>query len=428
MRISFYLDKPQAKSSVIMLNVALFGQRLRFGTGIVTESRHWNSDRQEPRTSDPFRNANRKRLAAISHAVSDAFNAMNFANSAKLVAADDILVFKSRIHEFIDPERTIVKGDTGGKGAKSLIGDFAEFIATHTLRTRTGMVTMIRPSSRTLALYQNVLDVFNLWASEHKASVTYDAIDLDFYTSYCTWLAETRGITDSTASNHIKVLKTFLKWAMLKGYHNSRTYEQFFRDRRFGDTISLSTDELRTIRDLDLRDQPRLERTRDHFLLQCFTGMRYGDLIGLLPHHFDEAVGIIRFTTKKTGTRCVIPITAPLNKLLTNYPSKVFEFASDVKQNLYLKEVARLAGFNQQFTVTRYKGGRRVDEVKPRHDLVTTHVARRSFATISLRLGVPEAVIASVTGHSAKGMLQQHYIRLSEEDIRDMVVKAWDQF
>lgn len=422
MRLSFYLDKPQAKSSAVMLNVAMFGQRLRFGTGISIDPKHWNGERQEPRATDPHRNANRKRLIAITGIVNEAYNAMSFASGKRLVDEEEITAFKARVLEYLSPQKARTpRSDT-------LLSAFDEFIQTYTLRSRSGLVTVTRPSDRTLGMYRNVLSSIKEWADVRRKSITYEDINLDFYTDYCTWLSETKSITDSTTSNHIKILKTFMKWAMQKGYHDNRTFEQFFRDRRVGDTVSLTADELRRVRDLDLAGTPRLARTRDHFLLQCFTGMRYGDLLRLQPHHFDDEVGIIRFTTQKTDTKCVIPITTPMRKILDLYPSRLFEFASDVKQNLYLKDLAKLAGFNQQFTVTRYKGGRRVDEVKARHELITTHVARRSFATLSIRFGIPEAVIAAVTGHSAKGMLQQHYIRLAEEDIRDIVVKGWDQF
>jgi hypothetical protein len=29
-------------------------------------------------------------------------------------------------------------------------------------------------------------------------------------------------------------------------------------------------------------------------------------------------------------------------------------------------------------------------------------------------------------GHSPKGMLQQHYVKLDEDAVRDIVVKAWE--
>jgi len=147
----------------------------------------------------------------------------------------------------------------------------------------------------------------------------------------------------------------------------------------------------------------------------------------LEPKHFDEAAGVIRLTTEKTHTACIIPITRPLAQLLERFPSKIFEIPSSVVANRYLKELGKVAGLDKLSTVAHYRSGQRVEETKPRSDLLTTHVARRTFTTTSVRFGVPESVISVVTGHAAKGMLQQHYILFDEEAVRDIVCKAWEQ-
>jgi integrase len=249
---------------------------------------------------------------------------------------------------------------------------------------------------------------------------------VDFYLSYSSWLSAKRSVSDATVSNYIKTIKTFLRWAKSRGYHSVTDYEQFYRDKRTSETIALTLDEVRLLRDFDLSDSPRLARVRDIFLLQCFTGMRYGDLQRLEPKHFDDASQLIRFTTEKTNTRCVIPITRPLKELLSRYPSRLFELPSGVKQNLYLKELGQKVGLTQDVTTERFVLGQRIEETKKRHELITTHVARRSYATLSVRFGVPESVIGLVMGHSPKGMLQQHYVKLDEDAVRDIVVKAWE--
>ncbi|KAB2894426.1 MAG: Tyrosine recombinase XerC [Chlorobi bacterium] len=417
MRITFYLDKPQAARTSVMLNVAVAGHRLRFSTGVSLEPKHWNVDRQEPRSTDPHVNVHSKRLKAIEQFVVDLFHSQPTSRARKSL---DAVQFKEKIAAYLTPEEH-------RSGSEGLERDFERFIKTYTLRSSTGMITSKRPNERTIMMYQLTLTSMREWAKSKRKSLHYDRVDLDFYTDYTSWLASTRNLTDSTVANYIKVIKTFMKWARQQGLHNSTTYESFYRDSRYGDTIALSVDEIRTIRDLDLTEKPRLARVRDHFLLQVYTGMRYGDLCRLEPRHFDEGAGIIRFVTQKTDTKCIIPITRPLATLLERYPSRLFEFASDVKQNQYLKELGKLAGFDQPVTVSSYRGGQRVEEVKAKHELLTTHVARRSFASTSIRFGVPESVIGMVTGHSAKGMLQQHYIRLDEDAIRDIVTKAWDQ-
>ena len=419
MRATFYLDKPAAPVSVVMLNCSLFGKRLRFGTGISLEPRHWNDQRQEPRASDPLRNANVRRLNMIRNDVINIYNGMSLDHPGGGRSTAFLEELRSQIRAYLAPERS-------DPSASSMEGRFEEFIATYTMRSSRGLVTSVRPSTATRQRYRHVLHTLMEWSAATRRPLSYDEMTVEFYLDYSAWLSGTRSVSDATVSNYIKTIKTFLRWAKLKGYHTNSAYEQFYRDKRTSETIALSLDELRTIRDHDLSDVPRLARVRDHFLLQCYTGMRYGDLQRLEPKHFDDAMGMIRFTTEKTNTKCVIPLTGPLRALLERYPSRLFELPSGVKQNLYLKELGQRVGMMQEITTERYVQGRRVEETHKKYELLTTHVARRSFATLSVRFGVPESVIGVVMGHSRKGMLQKHYVKLDEEAVRDLVVRAWE--
>ncbi|MCO6464994.1 MAG: tyrosine-type recombinase/integrase [Bradyrhizobiaceae bacterium] len=421
MKISFYLDKPASKTSVVLLNVAFRGKRFRFGTGISLNPKDWNKDRQEPRASDPYRNAHTKQMAAIVNEVRRAYNELGFDSSDGLLTSELISTFKDRIRSFVSPD-TVVSGSSG------LISDFQVFIDTYTLRSSGGMVTSKRPGKSSINSYRQTRDSLLEWSRTRRRPIEYENITLDFYADYCQWLAESRGLVDASISNYIKVIKTFMKWATEKGYHDTTAYQRFYRDKRNVEAVALTVSELRTLRDLDLADSPRLARVRDHFLLQAFTGLRYGDLQRLQPQHFDGDGKVIRITTTKTDTDCIIPVTRPLALLLEKYPSRLFEFSSSVKQNQYLKELGQRAGFDKAEHVNVYRLGKRVESAKPRYDLLTTHVARRTFVTTSVRFGVPESVISAVTGHSPRGMLQQHYIRLDEEAICEIITTAWEKF
>lgn len=50
--------------------------------------------------------------------------------------------------------------------------------------------------------------------------------------------------------------------------------------------------------------------------------------------------------------------------------------------------------------LTHFSGARRIEEIKPKRQLLTTHVARRTFVVNALRLGIPAEVITRWTGHS----------------------------
>lgn len=421
MKVTFYLDKPDAKRSVVMVNVALKGQRIRLGTGISIDTADWNTKRQEPKPSDPHINANRKKLEAIRAYVNQAYNDLTFTDNDQLKHDGDIQNLKVRIQSFL------TFNESHRKGSPSFQQGFTEFIENYTLHTRTGMVTAQRPAPCTIELYKRTRDTIIDFSKATRYPLTYESIDQTFYQKFFAYQSQEKGLVDASISNFIKILKTYMKWSKQKGYHATQAYESFYRDKRNADTLALTVDELRLIRDVDLSSNPKLMRVRDHFLLQSYTGMRYGDLIKLVPRHFDDAAGVIRLVTEKTGTVSIIPITKPLKLLLERFPSRVFEFTSDVKQNLYLKELGRLVGWTQPTPIARFRAGKRDEEIKPKCDLITTHVARRTYVTTSLRLGVPESVISVVTGHSAKGMLQQHYIRFDEQALCELVCQAWEK-
>ncbi|MBK7032423.1 MAG: phage integrase SAM-like domain-containing protein [Ignavibacteria bacterium] len=422
MKASFYLDKPDRETTSILLNVWLSGKRIRLATGITIEPRHWLHDRQTVRTSDPQHNAHKKRLDHILRFVTDTFNKLVPSGKDKLMSSKDVEDFTTRIKEFISPD--LVPKDNV---PESFVDSFETFISTYTLRTRTGMITSKRPGPTTILHTRRVLKDLKEWSVKRKKPLTYEAIDEAFYQSFYKWLSDERGLSDASISNHIKALKTFMKWSREKGYHNNNEWEKFWRDRRTGDSMALIVDEIRKIRDIDLSDKPRLARVRDLFLLQLYTGMRYGDIERIGPRNFDDKEGLIRYTSEKSDTECIVPITRPLMKLLERYPSRIFEFPSPVKMNAYLKELGTLVGMTGNITIARYHNGERVEENLRRADMLATHVARRSFSSTSVQFGLSEAVISRVTGHSAKGVLQQHYIILNYAAVRDMVCKAWEQ-
>lgn len=164
------------------------------------------------------------------------------------------------------------------------------------------MVTNNRPSQQTLGRYRLVAKRLREFATERRVELSFEDVNNDFYRQFVGWLSTDKNIRDSSVGNHIKVLKTFLRWCMDLGLHNNTAFQKFYKPEALGETIALSARELRMIRDVDLSDSPRLARIRDHFLIQTFTSLRYSDLITLEPKHFDLENGFIHVPILKTET------------------------------------------------------------------------------------------------------------------------------
>ena len=80
-----------------------------------------------------------------------------------------------------------------------------------------------------------------------------------------------------------------------------------------------------------------------------------------------------------------------------------------------LKEIGELAGIDETVVLTKTKGGKRVQEVYKKYELISAHCGRRSFATNAYKDKLPAISIMKITGHtSEKAFLG--YIRISQEE------------
>lgn len=95
--------------------------------------------------------------------------------------------------------------------------------------------------------------------------------------------------------------------------------------------------------------------------------------------------------------------------------------------NRYLKELCRLAGIVAPVEVTKFVGGLKVGASVPKYTLVSTHTARRSFATNeylrALADGRSYRPIMDILGHSTEKMFFR-YIKISGEQTAVQFAKA----
>lgn len=88
---------------------------------------------------------------------------------------------------------------------------------------------------------------------------------------------------------------------------------------------------------------------------------------------------------------------------------------SDQKHNKQIKALGKLAGINEEFILTKTRGGKRIESIKPKSEFITSHTARRSGATNMYLAGVDLKFIQDILGHSK---IEQtiRYIKIMAED------------
>jgi hypothetical protein len=55
--------------------------------------------------------------------------------------------------------------------------------------------------------------------------------------------------------------------------------------------------------------------------------------------------------------------------------------------NAYLKELGQIGELNDDYTLLKVSGLKKVEVICKKHELLTTHTGRRTFVTLSYRRG-----------------------------------------
>ena len=265
-----------------------------------------------------------------------------------------------------------------------------------------------------------------------RSELSFDFFDEEGLTEYVQYLREVREMRNSTIGKQLSFLKWFLRWSFKQGMHSNNAYDTF--KPKLKDTqkkiIFLTWEELNKLREFKIPPTKQaLERVRDVFFFQCFTGLSYSDVFNL--RRSDIKGDHIEVTTVKTSDSLIIELNDHSRAILEKYKDVEFEndkalpVITNQKMNDYLKELAELAEINEPVRQTYYKGNERIDEVTPKYALLGTHAGRRTFICNALALGIPPQVVMKWTGHSDYKAMKP-YIDIAD-DIKANAMSKFNQ-
>jgi len=268
---------------------------------------------------------------------------------------------------------------------------------------------------KTTRHYGTTINVLEEYSRSKRIKLNFNDIDISFYNSFVKFL-QGKNLRINTVGGHIKNLKVFLRQSYSQKIHDNRIFEhKDFRVLQENvDSIYLTKEELGKMFRLDLSYNKTLEQTRDAFILGAFTGLRFSDIQNLRPENIGEDE-IIKTTTIKTKKQVCIPIGNVSKLILNKYYPKLPRIYSNQKFNDYLKIIAEKAGLLDEVTVIHSNGGVHTPYKYKKWELVSTHTARRSFATNMMLEGVPIGQIMLITGHEKEESFFK-YIKIRPTD------------
>lgn len=216
----------------------------------------------------------------------------------------------------------------------------------------------------------------------------------------------------STLKHYHSDLKHSLSVAQRKGTAVETGFHDFDFKEDEGTTVYLNLTELSRLRNLQhLSESAKV--ARDLFLVGCFTGMRYSDYSRLTNENIVD--NLIYTRTRKTGTKVMVPINSTIREIIKRYDGFPRWTNSQQNFNKMIKRICRRAKIDDKILIERHEGAKPVKRIIKKYELVTSHTARRSFATNALLAGIPVPKIMLFTGHVTQESFFK-YIRISKQE------------
>lgn len=391
----FLLKDPKSdKETLISLFVRFNGERVVYSTGESIHPNKWDFENQRAKST-------KKDLASAD--INDWLDK---------IEKEVKHIFRTLKYDGIQPTTGLVKQelnkilkDQPVEAKMSLFKFIENYIQ---------MTKAIRSHS-TFKSYRTLYNHLVIYTKLNKTIINFENIDLSFFSYFTQFLIIDRGLSQNTVAKHIKTLKIFLNAATDEGFNTNMIYKSKKFRAPFEEVkkIYLNELEIDKIYNLDLSDNPKLDRVRDLFIIGCSTGLRFNDFNELKPANIEG--GLIRLKTQKTGEVVAIPLGSRVKAIFQKYGNNFPSPISNQKMNNYIKDVGALAGINELIIIRKSKGGQLCDQTFKKYELISSHCARRSFATNGIIAGLSPLELMKFTGHKTDKVFQ-NYVRFSQEE------------
>ena len=378
----------------IRMRVNFASKRIEFTTGYRIDSAKWDADKQ--RVKNGCSNKLKQSASEINASLLEYYTEIQ--SIFKRFEVEDVIPTPEQIKEAFNALHKPVSEEPKPK-KEALPCDFFQVFDDF-------VEDCGRQNNWTDSTFEKFAAVKN-HLTNFREGLTFEFFDERGLNDYVGYLRDVKEMRNSTIGKQLSFLKWFLRWAYKKSVHQNNAYDSYKPKLKSTQKkiIFLTWNELNHLREFKIpSNKQALERVRDVFLFQCFTGLRYSDVFNL--RRSDIKGDHIEVTTVKTSDSLIIELNNHSKAILDKYKDVAFEddkvlpVITNQKMNDYLKELAEMAGIDEPVRQTYYKGNERIDDVTPKYALLGTHAGRRTFICNALALGIPPQVVMKWTGHS----------------------------
>ncbi len=258
---------------------------------------------------------------------------------------------------------------------------------------------------------KDMIDVFERLQKSvetFKPDMKFSDLSVKTMDAFMTHLSKT--MYNDTIIKNLSYLRQFIVWAQKRNYP---IHEEYFTFEPRLQTAKkqvrfLTKEELDTIYSLDLGYDEQLERTRDFFVFQCYTALRYSDLKQLKHDNIHKRANgdyYIDLVTEKDEDRVSYKLASRAVEIYKKYKDYlldddlVFPVLSNQKYNEHLKDLGKAAKLQGEWIDYEYRLDQK-EIIRTKKEDLSTHTARRTFVSLAHAAGSTLDEIAMITSHS----------------------------
>jgi integrase len=237
-----------------------------------------------------------------------------------------------------------------------------------------------------------------------------------------------RQVSENYIAHQLKVLRAFWTWLTEKGLTDTSPFKKYnIAAPSYGTPYYLNKEERNALYAFDLSANASLAKVRDIFIFQCYVGCRMGDLFSLTPDNIID--GHLEYIPRKTKDGRSITVRVPLGRtpleIIQKYKGTVEDgrllpFPAMSTYNIYLKEVFNLCGLTER-KVTIINPVTQQEEHRPLNEIVSSHLARRTFIALLYKEVKDPNLIGSMSGHREGSTAFSRYRTIDDEVKREVI-------
>lgn len=417
--ISFVLKDKKAKGKTIVFFLCRHnGKRIKISVKIQIEPQFWNA--KEQRVHLTTKVPNHQEINNALNAIEDRACQIYKDFSSKFGRDLTIDELKCLFDKHLLTDDTIIEN----KQQLPVFDFFENFIQ---IKRENKKVNIER-----IFLYMRTLRLLRDFQYETKELVAFERFDEQFSIKFRRFLEEQMRYAPNTIQSVFKVIRAVLNNAVTKNHNVNKEYKSpdFMPEGEETFSIALTINQVEALFHYDFSKNKKLDRVRDLFIIGCYTGLRFSDFSRLGNEHLQgRFLSIVQEKTKKKNPMpVIIPVLEPVKKIFEKYDYKLPNDISNQKMNEYLKEMAKETNiFNEIVSYKKTVEGKVKSISNPQHEEITTHTARRTYCTMSYKLGVPTQSIMKISGHKTETAFLR-YLKVTNEEHAERTLRIWEAY